>query len=72
MLPNSLIISHTLDVIEAMCDDHNYATMRLDGSTAVKSRQNLVDSFNRRDNPTGKVFSNIPEKILHSSCFLAI
>jgi DNA repair and recombination protein RAD54B len=37
----------TLDIIQEMLVDMKYPYLRLDGSTAQKTRQDLVDQFNR-------------------------
>ncbi|KAG8185030.1 hypothetical protein JTE90_017053 [Oedothorax gibbosus] len=37
----------TLDIIEELCKSKGYLFLRLDGSTATSSRQDLVDVFNR-------------------------
>jgi DNA repair and recombination protein RAD54B len=37
----------TLDMLESHCTRSRYNVLRLDGSTAQKNRQDLVDSFNR-------------------------
>lgn len=37
----------TLDMLEMHCDKQRYRSLRLDGSTPQKTRQELVDSFNR-------------------------
>jgi DNA repair and recombination protein RAD54B len=37
----------TLDIIQEMLGKKKYPYLRLDGSTAQKTRQDLVDQFNR-------------------------
>jgi DNA repair and recombination protein RAD54B len=37
----------TLDIIQEMLGKNKYPYLRLDGSTAQKTRQDLVDQFNR-------------------------
>lgn len=39
-----------LDLFETACKEHEYAFLRLDGSTPTDSRMGLVDRFN---DPTG-------------------
>jgi DNA repair and recombination protein RAD54B len=46
----------TLDMLEAHCDRQRYNCLRLDGSTPQKSRQDLVDSFNRGSQHQSFVF----------------
>ncbi|GMH36127.1 hypothetical protein BSKO_03995 [Bryopsis sp. KO-2023] len=43
-----------LDVIQALCEQNSFPTVRIDGSTAVASRQDIVDNFNSV--PASKVF----------------
>ncbi|KAI8824145.1 Rad54b protein [Fimicolochytrium jonesii] len=38
--------TQTLDLIERLCEQKGYDRLRLDGSTAVQNRQDLVDKFN--------------------------
>jgi len=35
-----------LDVIQALCDQQSYNTVRIDGATDVNKRQDIVNSFN--------------------------
>ncbi|KAG8710161.1 helicase [Ceratobasidium sp. 395] len=45
-----ILVSHytsTLNIVEAFCKSMHYSYLRLDGSTAVTKRQQLVDEFNR-------------------------
>ncbi|KAG9091202.1 helicase, partial [Ceratobasidium sp. UAMH 11750] len=45
-----ILVSHytsTLNIVEAFCRSMHYSYLRLDGSTAVTKRQQLVDEFNR-------------------------
>ncbi|KAG9122857.1 helicase [Ceratobasidium sp. 392] len=45
-----ILVSHytsTLNIVEAFCRSMHYSHLRLDGSTAVTKRQQLVDEFNR-------------------------
>ncbi|QRW11400.1 DNA repair and recombination protein RAD54 [Ceratobasidium sp. AG-Ba] len=45
-----ILVSHytsTLNIIEAFCRSMHYSYLRLDGSTPVAKRQQLVDEFNR-------------------------
>jgi SNF2 family DNA or RNA helicase len=44
--------TETLDLMGAVCEANRWATLRLDGSNSVKSRQPLVDSFNAVDHPS--------------------
>lgn len=46
----------TLDVLEKLCRNRRYKHLRLDGSTAQKSRQEYVDKFNRSDQRQAFVF----------------
>lgn len=46
----------TLDILETLCRHKRYKHLRLDGSTAQKSRQEYVDTFNRSDQKQGFVF----------------
>jgi DNA repair and recombination protein RAD54B len=46
----------TLDVLEKLCRHKRYKYLRLDGSTAQKSRQEYVDKFNRSDKHQAFVF----------------
>lgn len=48
--------TQTLDIIEDHLKDENFSSMRLDGSTATKKRQQLVDKFNTTDQKTCFVF----------------
>eukprot|EP00127_Corallochytrium_limacisporum_P004246 Clim_evm191s157 gene=Clim_evmTU191s157 len=44
-----VVVSHftsCLDIIEAMCKEEGHHTVRLDGTTTVKKRQDMVDRFN--------------------------
>ena len=36
----------TLDVFQMICRNHGFPFVRLDGTTAVKKRQKIVDAFN--------------------------
>ncbi|XP_024526981.1 DNA repair and recombination protein RAD54-like [Selaginella moellendorffii] len=40
--------TQTLDLIEAMCNEHSWKFVRLDGGTMISERQSLVERFNRR------------------------
>lgn len=46
----------TLDLIQDMCVAKRYNFLRLDGSTAQKKRQELVDKFNRGPRMDSMVF----------------
>jgi DNA repair and recombination protein RAD54B len=46
----------TLNIIQEICKAKNYSQLRLDGSTATKERQSLVDAFNREDRSRSFVF----------------
>lgn len=46
----------TLDMLEAHCARNRYSTLRLDGSTAQKNRQDLVDAFNSSGQQQSFVF----------------
>lgn len=46
----------TLDMLEALCNTRRYKCLRLDGSTQQKTRQDLVDSFNRDGQSQSFVF----------------
>lgn len=46
----------TLDILETLCRHRRYKYLRLDGSTAQKSRQEYVDKFNRSDQKQAFVF----------------
>ena len=46
----------TLDMLEAHCTKLRYNSLRLDGKTAQKNRQDLVDSFNRGTQQQSFVF----------------
>ena len=35
-----------LDLIQALCEQHSYGTVRIDGATNVNKRQDIVNSFN--------------------------
>lgn len=39
--------THTLDLVEEICRDKKYTYVRMDGSTQVKERQKIVETFNR-------------------------
>ena len=43
--------TQTLDMIEQLCREHRYGTVRLDGSMAINKRQKLVDRFNDPTQP---------------------
>ncbi|KAI8461790.1 P-loop containing nucleoside triphosphate hydrolase protein [Phakopsora pachyrhizi] len=45
--------TQTLDVMEKMCRERRWGTLRLDGTMQITKRQKLVDKFN---NPEGKEF----------------
>lgn len=45
--------TQTLDMIELLCRDQRYGSIRLDGSMAINKRQKLVDRFN---DPEGSEF----------------
>lgn len=38
--------TQTLNIIQALCDSHNIITLRLDGKTQAKRRQQIVNQFN--------------------------
>lgn len=46
----------TLDVLESLCHSRRYEVLRLDGTTAQKNRQELVDQFNRGSQSSSFVF----------------
>lgn len=46
----------TLNLIQEMCKAKRYPFLRLDGSTAQKQRQSLVDEFNRTSKTQSFVF----------------
>lgn len=46
----------TLNVIQEVLKTRKFAYMRLDGQTAAKDRQALVDSFNRESRDQSFVF----------------
>ena len=48
---NSVSIFHkqTLDIVSTMCRESRYPFVRLDGSTTVKKRQQLVNRFNSKE-----------------------
>ena len=35
-----------LDLVQALCDQQSYSTVRIDGATDVNKRQDIVNSFN--------------------------
>lgn len=35
-----------LDLIQALCEQHSYGTVRIDGATNINKRQDIVNSFN--------------------------
>lgn len=35
-----------LDIIQTLCDQQSYTTVRIDGATDVNKRQDIVNSFN--------------------------
>lgn len=43
--------TQTLDMIEQLCRENKYGTIRLDGSMAINKRQKLVDRFNDPNQP---------------------
>jgi len=43
--------TQTLDLIESMCREYRYGTIRLDGTMATNKRQRLVDRFNDPEQP---------------------
>lgn len=44
--------TQTLNIIQALCDSHNIITLRLDGSTQAKRRQQIVNQFNSPTDPS--------------------
>lgn len=44
--------SKTLDVIQGLCEHRSYPYLRLDGSTSVKKRLDLVKEFNKPQSPS--------------------
>ena len=46
----------TLDLIQDLCKIKKYNHLRLDGSTVTKTRQGLVDKFNRESKSASFVF----------------
>jgi DNA repair and recombination protein RAD54 and RAD54-like protein len=50
----------TLDVFQNICRACGYPFVRLDGTTAVKKRQKIVDAFN--DPSSHQVFLSPPRK----------
>jgi DNA repair and recombination protein RAD54B len=46
----------TLNVIQEICKARSFPYMRLDGSTAAKDRQGLVDAFNRESKDQSYIF----------------
>lgn len=46
----------TLDSLDKLCNRYKWSTLRLDGSTAQKDRQDLVDRFNRSSQRESFVF----------------
>ncbi|XP_068093765.1 DNA repair and recombination protein RAD54B isoform X2 [Hyperolius riggenbachi] len=40
--------TQTLNLLQAVCQQHNYKCTRLDGQTPVNQRQHIVDGFNSR------------------------
>jgi DNA repair and recombination RAD54-like protein len=45
--------TQTLDLVEKLCRQHKFGSLRLDGTMNINKRQKLVDKFN---NPEGKEF----------------
>lgn len=45
--------TQTLDLVEKLCRQHRFGSLRLDGTMNINKRQKLVDRFN---NPDGKEF----------------
>lgn len=45
--------TQTLDLVEKLCRQHRFGSLRLDGTMNINKRQKLVDKFN---NPEGKEF----------------
>lgn len=45
--------TQTLDLVEKLCRQHKFGSLRLDGTMNINKRQKLVDRFN---NPDGKEF----------------
>lgn len=45
--------TQTLDLVERLCRQHKFGSLRLDGTMNINKRQKLVDKFN---NPDGKEF----------------
>lgn len=35
-----------LDLVQLLCDQHSYSTVRIDGGTDVNKRQDIINSFN--------------------------
>lgn len=48
--------TQTLDVLQNLLSSKGFSFLRLDGSTPMKKRQMMVDSFNREDQKTSFVF----------------
>lgn len=46
----------TLDSLDKLCSRYKWSTLRLDGSTPQKDRQDLVDRFNRSSQKDAFVF----------------
>jgi DNA repair and recombination protein RAD54B len=46
----------TLNIIQDLCHGKRHSYLRLDGSTATKERQSLVDTFNRQDQDQSFIF----------------
>ncbi|KAG8908022.1 helicase [Tulasnella sp. 403] len=46
----------TLNIIEALCQARKYTSLRLDGSTDVKKRQEYVDEFNKSSQRSRFIF----------------
>ena len=42
--------TQTLDLVEQLCRQNNYPSLRLDGGTSINKRQKLVDQFNDLSN----------------------
>lgn len=46
----------TLNIIQDLCHGKRHSYLRLDGSTATKERQSLVDTFNRQNQDQSFIF----------------
>lgn len=45
----------TLDILQEICSKKSYKTCRLDGSTAITKRQEIVDFFNSKSSDICKL-----------------